>query len=287
MRILWCMAGTTKARALGAELRKAREAVPDLTVRKLATQLGLSHATLSRWETGARAPRPEDVSAYLTAVGASAEIREDLTDMSRDADDDHWLSVGMPEQQRQLSALIGIEREAVEVVTVMPLLIPGLFQTHGYATAVMTLAEVPADQIAMRVAVRVGRRDAITRPNPTVLKAFIWEPVLRQPIGGREVMLDQLKFLVEVSARPNVDVRVIPARCSSNPSLEGGFTISRFADRGSVVHLENKVSGLFLHEPNEVGLYERAAQRAEEEAISSEGSQELIADVINNEETTK
>jgi hypothetical protein len=84
-------------------------------------------------------------------LGASAQQRENLIDMLRDPDNSHWLSVGMPEQQRQLSELIRIEQTADELVGVSPLLIPGLFQTADYARAVMVEAELPAAEIPMRV----------------------------------------------------------------------------------------------------------------------------------------
>ncbi|MGH3518719.1 MAG: helix-turn-helix domain-containing protein [Haloechinothrix sp.] len=279
------MAGTTpKARALGSELRNAREAAK-IGLRQLAGLLETSHATVSRWETGQRSPRPEDVAAYLAKVDAPAEQREQLVELARDPDGSHWLSVGMPEQHRQLAALLEIERSATEITTVSPLLIPGLLQTADYARAIMTRAEVDRDQIDMRVAVRVGRREAITRKNPARLRAFVWEPVLNQLIGGPEVMADQLRALIEYSAMPNVDLRVIPTRCDWYPGLAGPFVLAAFDGRDAVVHLENQLSGLFLHDPDEVKEYQDAVDRIRGVAMSPEGSTELIADVINGKET--
>lgn len=285
--MLWCMAGTTpKARALGAELRSARIAA-GVGVRQLADQLETSHATVSRWETGQRAPKPEDVAAYLAKVGASAEQREQLIELARDPDGPHWLSVGMPEQHRQLAALLEIERTASAITTVSPLLIPGLLQTADYARAIMTTGGVPASEIDTRVAVRLGRREAIERKSPAQLRAFIGEAVLYQLIGGSEVMTDQLQALVQYGERPNVDVRIIPTRCGWHPGLEGPFSLAEFTDRNSVVHLENRISALFLHEPDEVKAYEEAVDRVSEVAMGSAESSELIAHVINAMETAQ
>ncbi|MCU1680918.1 MAG: Transcriptional regulator, contains XRE-family domain [Amycolatopsis sp.] len=282
------MAGTTpKSRALGAELRKAREAVDGLSVRAMALRLGYAHPTVSRWETGDRTPSEADVAAFLTVADAPVDVRQALVEMSRDTDAAHWLSVGMPEQQGQLSALLEIERTAQTIVAVSPLLIPGLLQAGPYARAVMIAAEVPREEIDLKVAVRVGRRESITRKEPVELRAFLWEPVLLELIGGEEVMLEQLAFLLEMGERSNVELRVIPTRTTWHPGLEGPFSIAQFADRGSIVHLENKISGLFLHEPNEVGPYERALNRVEEVAMSPTDTAELIADVIKGKETTR
>lgn len=284
--MLWCMAGTTpKARALGAELRAAREAA-SIGLRQLADQLETSHATVSRWETGRRAPKPEDVAAYLAKVGGSAEQREQLAELARNPDGAHWLSVGMPEQHRQLGALLELEREATRITTVSPLLIPGLLQTAEYAREIMMTGGVPASEVDTRVAVRIGRREAITRRQPAQLSAFVGEGVLNQMIGGAEIMIDQLQTLLKYADLPNVDLRVVPARSGWHPGLEGPFDLVEFTDRTPVVHLENRVSALFLHESDEVHAYESALDRVKEVAMSPKDSIGLIADVINRTETT-
>lgn len=112
------MAGTTpKARTIGAALRKAREAA-GMGVRQLAEVLETSHATVSRWEAGQRSPRPEEVAAYLAKVDASAELREQIVELSRDPDGSHWLSVGigLGSTQMVLLALTIV----VSVLTVVP-----------------------------------------------------------------------------------------------------------------------------------------------------------------------
>jgi transcriptional regulator with XRE-family HTH domain len=272
------MASTTKSRALGDELRKARKAVRGLTVRGLAKQLGVSHASVSRWETGVKVPLPEEVATYLTQVGVSADLREKLIEMSRDADGSQWLSVGMPEQQLQLSALLEIERTALRITTVSTLLVPGLVQTSDYARAIMIGAGVPAAEIETRVAVRVGRREAITRKrNPTHLVAFIGEHVLWQNIGGPDVMADQLDALLEYSELPNVEIRVIPTCCEWHAGLEGPFSYHEFEGRGDVAHIENRVSGLFLQDDG-VQAYKSSLPRVQEIAMSPADSAGLIRD---------
>ncbi|SNR81722.1 Transcriptional regulator, contains XRE-family HTH domain [Haloechinothrix alba] len=280
------MPGTTpKARAIGAELRRARESA-GYGLRELATEVGTSHASLSRWETGQRAPRPEDVAVFLTAVNAPAEQREELIELARDPDGSHWLSINMPDRQRQLATLLEIERDATAITAVSPLLIPGLLQTADYARAMMIAGDVDHDEIDMRVAVRVGRREAITRRNPARLSAVIWEPVLYQEIGGHELMADQLRTLHDYGHRDNVELRVIPTRCPWHPGLEGPFALTEFDDRDAVVHLENRISGLFLHDPDEVKRYRDAVNKVREVAMSPSDSLRLVADVINSKETT-
>ncbi|TCP53449.1 helix-turn-helix protein [Tamaricihabitans halophyticus] len=278
------MAGTTpKARAVGAALRKAREA-KGITVRRLGEELETSHTTVSRWETGQRSPKPEEVAAYLVVVGASAEQRDEIIELARDPDGAHWLSVGMPEQQRQLTTLLEVERTASRLTVVSMTLVPGLLQTGEYARAIMLGADVPANEVDTRVAVRLGRRDAITRAEPAELNAFVWEPVLRQRIGGKTVARNQVRALQTHSELDNVHLRVIPMECDWHPGLDGTFSIAEFADRGPMVHLENRVSGLFLHEPQDVEVYRTAVAKVADNAMSESESSALIAEMINRTE---
>ncbi|MFC7343336.1 Scr1 family TA system antitoxin-like transcriptional regulator [Saccharopolyspora griseoalba] len=278
------MRGTTpKAKALGAELRRTREAA-GISVRELARQLGASHAAVSRWETGARSPKPVDVAAYLARIDAPAELRAELVELARNPDESRWLSVGIPDRQRQVAAMLEFEHEASKITAVSPLLVPGLLQTADYARAIMAVGGVPRAEIDTRVAVRLGRRDALTREDPVELSAFVGEPVLDQLVGGVAVMAEQLRALQRFTAMGNVDVRVIPTRSDWHPALEGPFFLTEMKSGASVVHLENRISGLFLHEPDEVAAYRQAVDKIEEVAMSSDDSAELIGDAVGRME---
>lgn len=266
-----------RSSALGAALRQAREAA-GLTLRDLADQLGVGHGTLSRYETGSRLPKPDAVAAFLDACGVTDDARDELMAMASGGERGPWLAITMPEQQRQLAELLERERHAVLVETVAPLLVPGLLQTRDYAEAIMIAGGVPADQIQLRVAVRMGRRDALTRDQPVQLRAVIGEPVLHRMIGGPAVMSRQLRHLQHAAAElPNVDLRVIPFARDFEPSLVGMFVRCRDSDGSAVVHLETRDTGLFLHEPDEVARYACAFDRSRTEALAPDESIALIA----------
>jgi transcriptional regulator with XRE-family HTH domain len=270
---------TPKSRAIGAELRRARED-SGLSGRQLAIKLGVAHTTVGRWESGERGPRPTDVATVLAALGASNELREELVELSRDSDGRHWVASGLPEQQRQLAALLELERDATRIVNVSPLIIPGLLQTADYARAIMTAADVPSCEIETRVAVRVGRRDVIMRRRPVELLAIVDESALRRNIGGPVVMADQLRALDEASRWGNVDVRIVPVSVAWHPALEGPFLIIESAGREPVVQIENRRSALFFHEPSDVEIYLQAIEKVLGVAMSPGDSQGLIAAVI-------
>jgi hypothetical protein len=116
--------------------------------------------------------------------------------------------------------------------------------------------------------------------------ALLGETALRQEIGNLEIAIEQLHHLVKMSERPNVDLRVIPFTTGWSPALEGPFIVIESADITPVVHLENRRSGLFLHEPQDVDLYRAATSAILEVALSPQDSIGFIAEVIREMEAT-
>lgn len=275
------VSGTPKARALGAALREARNEA-GITLRALGKTVDMDHTVLSRYENGERSPRAEDVASILMAVGVSGERREEILELSRGADDSRWLGMGLPEQHRQLRALLDIERTATRITDVSPLLVPGLLQTGAYARSIMMQGStVPSSEIETRVMVRVGRRDALQRQNPAQLTTLVGEAALRQAVGGLQVMIEQLKYLAVVAQWSNVDLRILPLDQDWHPGLEAPFVYVEFAKGDPLVHLETLASGLFLHEKIDVEPYRQAIGRILDAAMPATESVEFITELVN------
>jgi hypothetical protein len=190
----------------------------------------------------------------------------------------------LPDQTQQLSALVDYEQSASEIVEVAPLLIPGLLQTSNYVRAIMSGGGVPADEVATRAAIRIGRKDVITRDKPAHLFALVGEGALRQAVGGRDTMVDQLKHLLDMSARPNIECRIVPYGSGWNPSLEGGFLMIKQDKLDPVVVLENRRSGLFLHEYSDVAAYQQAVDQITGIALTAKNSRALLREAIRRVE---
>lgn len=281
-----CVAGNTrtpKARALGSALREARED-RGLSLRKLARELGRDPSALSRWETGDRAPKPTEVAQILTFLGIVGPRYDEIIDMASGTAAPRWLAVSLPEQRQQLAALLDFERTAHTVTDVSPLLIPGLLQTSGYARAIMSAGGVPADEVETRLAVRIGRRDALTRRDPVRLVAVIGEAALRQVLGPGEVMVEQLGYLLHAASLPNVAIRILSFDSGWHPALEGPFVLLDSEQKAPVVQIENRRSGLFLHEGTDVDAYRHAADAVLEVALDSDDSRKIISQVIDEME---
>jgi transcriptional regulator with XRE-family HTH domain len=282
---MWCMAGTTKGspqlRILGAWLRDAREA-KKLGVRELARQLGIEHANLSRWETAERQPRPEDVSMVLTAVGVSGDDRERLVDFARGINEPNWLTLGDSATSEALTALIQFESMAASFAEWSPLVIPGMAQTGDYARAIMRDGGVSTGEINARVAVRLSRRDVLTRQEPIHFHALVGAEALRQVIGGVDIMAAQLRYLLEFSKIETVTLQLVPTGHGWHPGLAGPFELLRFPTGRPIVHFEHFRSSLFLYEDeSDLQAYGGVVTTMSELAMSPEDSASYIADAIS------
>lgn len=238
---------------------------------------------MSRYETGDRIPTPEDVASIVTALGEGGELREKLIEMARDAAQPNWLSTGAAGGHNELTTLIEFERTATHIAEVAPMIVPGLLQTSDYARAIM--ADLPAAEMEPFVTLRVGRRDVLTRRRPVDFEAFIAEHVLRMPIGGHEVMADQLSHLLKFAELPNVSVRVLPTTLQRwSLVLEGAFILFRFPKAAPIVNLQHYRSSAFLYDTADVKDYVDAVDALREAALSPAASAELIASCVEEME---
>ncbi|GGM55326.1 transcriptional regulator [Longimycelium tulufanense] len=276
--------GTPRARVLGARLREARQRA-GLSLRQMAEALGnVSHTAVGHWETGQRSPSSDRVDQFGRITGASENERKELVDLAQDVDGPHWFSVGMPTQQQQLSALIELERTATQIIEVIYTLMPGLLQTADYARALMTSGGIPKREIETRVATRIGRREVL-RSGSTRLLAIIGEPAILSTMGDTNVMIDQLRFLLKAAQWETVDLRVTPTRTGWHPALEGSFMLLKYESADPVVHLENRISGQFLHQAHDVAAYEEALKVMLDVSLTPDESLGFISNQISRLES--
>ena len=277
------MVRTPKGRALGRALREAREG-KRLTTRDLGEMLSRDHGVVSRWETGERTPKPEQVAQILTVLGVNGDRYDEIIALSYTPDESSWVASTLPAQRQQLSAFVDIEEKATKLIEVSPLLIPGLLQTDDYVRAVMSGGGIPAGEVATRVAIRIGRRAVLNRAKLSSFVALIGESALYQQVGGSSVMRDQLRHLIGIADHPKVELRIVPFGAGWNPALEGPFIILESEQSKPVVQLESRRSSLLLHEAIDVVAYQRAVDKVRLVAMGQHESLRIISGVLNRME---
>lgn len=267
---------TTRSHALGSAVRNLRKGA-ELRLEDLAEKCGWSRATLGRIEQGTRVPTETEVAIITATLGVKGRERERLLELAQDADRGHWWEVSNHKVPNQLTALVDLERRATKITDVAMLLVPGLLQTADYARAVLRSGNLDSDAIESRVSIRLGRQSVLTREQPVQYHALLDEVVLQRPVGGHEVMAEQLRQLARLADRSNVVIQVLPVSVGEHVGLMGGYVLLEFQRQPSVVHLEHRRGTAYLDEPDDTSLLSEAVPTLAEAALTPRESVELIA----------
>ncbi|MFD3995383.1 Scr1 family TA system antitoxin-like transcriptional regulator [Streptomyces sp. NPDC058548] len=134
-----------------------------------------------------------------------------------------------------------MEAKATYLCSFQAQLVYGLFQTEGYARAVLG-ARFESDLDGL-VAARIERQRIVDRENPPLLWVVMSEAVLRQEVGGRKVMREQLAHLLVMQEREWVKVQILPFEVGAHGGQMGSFTLLRFDDEPDLVYTEDFVQG--------------------------------------------
>ncbi|MEU5347505.1 MULTISPECIES: helix-turn-helix transcriptional regulator [unclassified Streptomyces] len=275
---------TVRRRRLGQELRRLRE-LKGMTAEEVAERLLVSQSKISRLENGRRSISQRDVRD-LCGVYEVEDVRivDSLMQMAKDSRQQGWWhSFG----DIPYSVYIGLETDAASLRVYDPLVVPGLLQTRPYAESLIqgALPEAAPGDIEKRVQVRLRRQERISDPeNPLRLWAVLDEAALRRTVGNKQVMIEQLEHLVEMSHVPHVTVQVIPFTMGAHPGVSGQYAILEFPDAAdsSVVYIEGVTSDLYLEKANDVQKYSVMYEHLRAQALNADQSREFIADVAKD-----
>jgi transcriptional regulator with XRE-family HTH domain len=249
---------TVQRLVLGGQLRKLRED-RGITAEQAAESIRGSHSKISRMEHGRVGFKERDVADLLTLYGITdGEERAALLNLARQANTPGWWHAYSDILPNWLEPYVGLEAAASVIRTYQIQLVPGLLQTEGYARALIQQGSAGTEeQIARRIELRVSRQAVLRAPNPPQLWAVVDEGALRRPVGGRDVVRDQLQHLIQMADHPAVTLQILPFTAGPHSAMGGPFTILRFAepDLHDVVYIEQLTSALYLEKSAEVDSY--------------------------------
>jgi transcriptional regulator with XRE-family HTH domain len=249
---------TVQRLVLGGHLRRLRDDA-GMTTEQAAAAIRGSHSKISRMELGRVGFKERDIADLLTLYGVAAgEEREALLKLSREANTPGWWQGYSDILPHWVEPYFGLEAAAAFIRNYQLQFVPGLLQTEDYARSLIQLGSALAEEdIARRVAARLSRQNVLMRENAPRLWTVMDEGALRRPLGGTEVMRDQISHLIEMCDHPAVTLQILPFRTGAHPAMGGPFTILRFAepDLRDVVYIEQLTSALYLDKPTEVDSY--------------------------------
>ncbi len=211
--------------------------------------------------------------------GAGSDERALLVQLAADAGKRGWWNAY---GDVFTGSYVADEAVAVQIRTWEPLLVPGLLQTEKYTWALFqTRWPDDAEGVQRRVIARMARRTLLSRPDAPTLVAIVDEAVLRRPVGGTDVMREQLRELLR--PRDNVTLRVVPFAVGAHPGLEGGFVLLDFPEETTFpteVYAESIAGDLYPESADQIARISLAYDRLDRLALTPERSAELIRQIV-------
>ncbi|MBK0870328.1 helix-turn-helix domain-containing protein [Saccharopolyspora sp. HNM0986] len=268
---------TVRRHMLAAELKELRRAA-GLTHVDVADRLGWPQAKVSKIEGSRQAVGVEAVIALADICHAEGRHREHLVSLAHQARGRGWWDSYRDVLPPEDRLYIGFEAEAADVRVFGTEVLPELVRTRDYAAAVLAArrsAEPAADSERSLEALEIRQRNLDSGGVP--LDLVLAESALRRVVGGPDVLRGQWDRLLEIAARAEVTLRVLPFAAGAL-AADGPFTVLSFgADSPpAVVYRPALAVRPLLDSPTDVQVHQDAFDQLVESALDPEESVRLL-----------
>jgi transcriptional regulator with XRE-family HTH domain len=271
---------TRQAReALGSRLREIRLDA-NLTGRVLSSRCGWHFTKVSKLEHGTQNPSEDDIRAWCHACEAEDQL-PDLIATVRTIESMYieWRRVLRSGMKHGQAAIIPLYERTKLFRIYEPGLVPGLFQTAEYASAIIAhvidFDQLPND-LEEAVAARMERQRVIDRGDRRFL-VVLEEQALRTRVGDAAgVMAGQLDRLLAVMSRQRISLGIIPSMGKRHTWASVGFWIF---DRHTV-HIDTPSAELTITQRSEISVFEKKFDRHQRSAVYGQQARNLIERVL-------
>ncbi|WP_030989491.1 helix-turn-helix domain-containing protein [Streptomyces sp. NRRL S-1813] len=206
---------------------KEQRLAAGLTQQELADAAVMTRSHISHIEAGRRMPSREDARRLDKALNTGNVLSSFLPQ-------DDVAVADRFEDARQL------EQQATVIREFALSLVPGILQTERYMRAVLSTAFPPwSEEECDRIVVtRLERAKILAAPVTPVVWVLLDEAVLRRPVGGPDVMAEQVKHIVRLVEDRRVRVHVLPYGLGAHPLQQSMLTLMWFEDQPPVAYSE-------------------------------------------------
>lgn len=271
---------TLRAQWLGQILRQMRER-KGLTLKEVAEYLQRNLATVGRCEQGIYPIRGKDAEAMLDLYGVSDERqREVVLQLAGEVwQTGWWDQYAKDNVWGSTIDYVWLENRSHELRIFSMTTIPGILQTEAYARALIEVSDRRASRLEIErwVELRMTRQQVLSREDSVRLSVVLDEAVVRRKVGGAEIMASQVRHLLAMAQRDNVDIRILSFDVGAHASPNGPFTVLKMSDPfPEVAHIESSAGSLYL-EGSDIDRFVSTYDWLYEHSLSSDESAALLA----------
>ncbi|WP_051468105.1 helix-turn-helix domain-containing protein [Actinomadura oligospora] len=240
---------------------------------ELAERLGYDASLIGQIEACKNIPSQkfaEDCDTFFSCAGSFAR-RWDQIEEERAL---HLLPPGFTDYMQR-------EASATKLYLFEQNVITGIFQTPEYAQALLSIGRTQEEAEPL-VAKRMARQQLLTRDRPPRIVVVFDEGAIRRMVGGREVMRQQYRRLIEIAKMPNVTLHIIPREKGAHAGLAGAFFILGFEKGPDVVYTEGHVGGYMTEHRPVVQEYQVRYDLIRGAALSADETLKLLYAALEN-----
>ncbi len=238
-----------------------------MTQCQLAEALSVSDDTIGSIEQGRRPLKidlAEEMDRVLDTKGALAVA-----------------VVNVPEREKFpafAQDFVEHEQEAVALLWYETQVVPGLLQTPEYARAVFECRYPPSEQedVGDWVTARIDRQQVWQRKIPPRANFIMEEAILHRPVGGPEVMREQIRALKEFAGMACMGLQIMRTDCMPHAGLDGPMILLETPDHERLAYLEGQRVSLLIDDPDEVSVYHQKYGMLRSQALSPWESVRLL-----------
>ena len=212
-------------------------------------------------------PEMSDIRDLLRIYGVDSAAAEELEELAIRARARPWWRDYTDIFENEFP---GFENDAERIQVCMPLVVPGLLQTQDYAEAFMRAGPRPPAWRRKAMETRQRRQEILDRSNGPAaaprLVAVITEASLMYHWGSRDERREQIEHLIEMSRRPNVELRIQRFADGPSPGVSSSINIFDLPGDDPLVFTETDTAIQEVSRPEEVSLYIQAFGRIRDSA---------------------
>ncbi|WP_436501101.1 helix-turn-helix domain-containing protein [Actinokineospora sp. HUAS TT18] len=278
---------TARSRELGDELKKARLR-QGLTGRELGHLIGWNESKVSRVESGKVSCSDVDAAIYLAFCRVTPKELDRIVGLCSGDEDGTWVRPHGEKLPDQLRTLVLHETTASAIYSLELNRIPGLLQTEDYAREIIGgPGLLPEPGIEPRVKARMERQIILRRATPPDLTFYIHEQALRLPVGGAQVMHEQMLHLLFVSSRPFCSIQIIPTAAGAHAGLAGPFRLMQYTDHQPLICVETENRSVFMESQADIATYWLVLGNLAQVALSVKESRSVLASLASEYDRTE
>lgn len=238
------------------------------TANHVCDMLNWGRGKVGRFEANQwKRPEMSDIRDLLRIYDVDVAEREQLEELAIQARARPWWRDYSDIFENEFP---GFENDAVRIRCFMPLVLPGLLQTQDYAEAFMRIGPRPPAWRRKVLETRLRRQEILDRSDGTapMLCAVITEASLRYQWGSRSDRRELIEHLIDLSPRPNVDLRI--QRFTDGPprGLMSAINIFDFSDgEPGIAYTETDTAIQEVTSADQVNMYSQSFDRAVDGAL--------------------